>query len=120
MPEVPAPREALPAKVVLSAIGRDPFRPDRRPATQRYRLPGEAPPRTMPSVANWQLLGTASRADGRGIAAIATSGGRDARVYHVGDLVGEFRLVRVAPGTAVLAWQDTTITLTTSGQGREP
>ncbi len=100
---------SLPAAAVVRAVGRDPFRPDRRPAAQRYRLPGEPPPPQPPNVSGWTLVGTASHADGSGIAAISLGG--ESRVYHVGDSVGEMLLIRVAPGSAVLQWRDTTITL---------
>jgi hypothetical protein len=115
MPRVRSASRALPPDVVLRTVGLDPFRPDRRPAAQRYRLPGEAPPPTAPSVAGWRLLGTASYADGGGIAAITM--GSASRVYHVGDMIGELQLIRVTPGTAVLQWRDSTITLSTTEPG---
>lgn len=102
------------AGAVLAAVARDPFRPDRRRAPERYRLPGEAmavahaAPRTpMPGV---RLLGTASFGDGGGFAALAIQG-RAPLLVPVGDTLAGLRLVRVDTGSAMLEGADTVLVL---------
>jgi hypothetical protein len=112
------PDSSLTASLVR-AVDRDPFRPDRRPASLGYRLPGEPPPPKPPNISGWRLVGTAARAGGDGIAAIAI--GSESRIYHVGDSVAELRLVRVESGLAELSWGDTTLVLTSgTTSGRAP
>jgi hypothetical protein len=101
-------------RAVLAAVARDPFRPDRRRAPDRYRLPGEAPAVervarrvTLPPL--W-LMGTASFADGGGFAALAVQG-RAPLLVPVGDTLAGLRLVRVDTGSAMLEGADTVLLL---------
>lgn len=122
LPTLPAREAALPRAQVLAAIGKAPFRPDRQPPARRYLLPDErraaavltpaAPYRQM------KLLGTAVLPDGGGLAALQLSG-QSAQVVRVGDPVGAFTLIAVAPGVATLAGPDTTIVLRLPLPGRQ-
>jgi hypothetical protein len=101
-------------RALLAAVARDPFRPDRRRAPDRYRMPGEAPPEvrvarraTLPPL--W-LVGTASFGDGGGFAALAVQG-RAPLLVPVGDTLAGLRLVRVDTGSAVLEGADTVLLL---------
>jgi len=102
------------AEAVLTAVARDPFRPDRRRAPERYRLPGEAlavarpePRAPTPAV---RLVGTASFGDGGGFAALALQG-RAPLLVPVGDTLAGLRLVRVDTGSAMLEGADTVLLL---------
>lgn len=102
------------AEAVLTAVARDPFRPDRRRAPERYRLPGEAlavgraaPRAPTPAV---RLVGTASFGDGGGFAALALQG-RTPLLVPVGDTLAGLRLVRVDTGSAMLEGADTVLLL---------
>lgn len=102
------------AEAVLTAVARDPFRPDRRRAPERYRLPGEAlaveraaPRAPVPAV---RLVGTASFGDGAGFAALALQG-RAPLLVPVGDTLAGLRLVRVDTGSAMLEGADTVLLL---------
>lgn len=102
------------AEAVLTAVARDPFRPDRRRAPERYRLPGEAlavaraaPRAPVPAM---RLLGTASFGDGAGFAALALQG-RTPLLVPVGDTLAGLRLVRVDTGSAMLEGADTVLLL---------
>jgi hypothetical protein len=115
-PSAPSVRDVERAtRAVLAAVARDPFRPDRRRAPDRYRLPGEAPAAaervarraTLPPL--W-LVGTASFADGGGFAALAVHG-RAPLLVPVGDTLAGLRLVRVDTGSAVLEGADTVLLL---------
>lgn len=102
------------AHAVLAAVARDPFRPDRRRAADRYRLPGEAfvverPARRAPLPA-LRLVGTASFGDGGGFAALALHG-RAPLLVPVGDTLAGLRLVRVDTGSAMLEGADTVLLL---------
>lgn len=123
MPDVAARPEGASDAQILSAVARDPFRPDRRRPPGRYRLPGEAlptePQRTYdytppPAAPVMRLVGTVVLADGRGLAALAGEGG-ESRVVRVGEEMGGFRVLRVTSGTATLTDGDTTIVLRTEG-----
>ena len=124
MPAVAARAEAASDAQILSAVARDPFRPDRRRPPGRYRPPGEAPapeaqasydftppPAPLPALS---LVGTVVLADGRGLAALAGQGG-ESRIVRVGEEMDGFRVVRVTSGTATLSNGDTTIVLRTHG-----
>lgn len=124
MPEVAARPAGASDAQILSAVARDPFRPDRRRPPGRYRLPGEAPPAEPqpsydytpppPPPPALSLVGTVVLADGRGLAALAGQGG-ESRVLRVGEEMDGFRVVRVTSGTATLSNGDTTIVLRTEG-----
>lgn len=124
MPDVAARPEAASDAQILSAVARDPFRPDRRRPPGRYRLPGDAPPPEAqptydytpppPAPPTLSLVGTVVLEDGRGLAALAGQGG-ESRVVRVGEEMDGFRVVRVTSGTATLSNGDTTIVLRTEG-----
>jgi hypothetical protein len=123
MPEVVARANAGSDAQILSAVARDPFRPDRRRPPGRYRLPGQAPPPEAPPAYDYTpppaappfgLLGTVVLPNGRGLAALSGQGG-DSRIVRVGETMDGFRVVRVTSGAATLTDGDTTIVLTTQG-----
>ena len=92
----------------------DPFRPDRRPPTARYKIGGErnvtvAPRPEFQALGGIRLMGTVV-APGGGVAALQLPGGTT-QLVRVGQAVAGFKLKRVGPGTAVLVGADTTITL---------
>jgi hypothetical protein len=126
MPEVQPADAARDDAAVLVAVARDPFRPDRRHAPGRYRLPGEvavaAPLASAPAYAPptppaaLRALGTIVLPDGRGLAAVAGASGRG-RVLRVGQTIDGFQLVRVAPGEVTLRGADTTLVLRTPAGG---
>ncbi|HEX7088502.1 MAG TPA: hypothetical protein VF192_00105 [Longimicrobiales bacterium] len=101
-------------RAVLAAVARDPFRPDRRRAPDRYRLPGEAlavePVARRAPLPPLRLVGTASFGDGRGFAALMVQG-RTPLLVPVGDTLGGLRLLRVDTGSAVLEAADTVVLL---------
>jgi hypothetical protein len=124
MPEVTARASAASDARILSAVARDPFRPDRRRPPGRYRLPGQEPPPEVPperydytpppAAPSFGLLGTVVLPGGRGLAALAGRGG-ESRIVRVGEEMDGFRVVRVTSGAATLTDGDTTIVLTTQG-----
>lgn len=136
LPEQPAPRRAaaMPKVVprtaarsdaaILAAVARDPFRPDRRRPSGRYRMPGEAPPPAAPAVPvappamvyNIRLLGTVVLPDGSGLAALAGQTG-ESRIVKTGQSFEGFRVTRVNNGSATLRGNDTTIVLRTPAAG---
>ena len=113
-PAVPAARSEpadLPARLVLAAAARDPFRADRRRPAARY---GESVPASgaVASISGLRLLGTAAwPGDGTsGVAAIQVTG-QPPRVIRVGQTVEGLRLLGVASGVATFAGRDTTVVL---------
>jgi hypothetical protein len=124
MPEVVARAAAGSDAQILSAVARDPFRPDRRRPPGRYRLPGQEPPPEAPperydytpppAAPLFGLLGTVVLPGGRGLAALSGQGGVS-RIVRVGETMDGFRVVRVTSGAATLTDGDTTIVLTTQG-----
>lgn len=129
MPRIAA-RPGDPSGVlVLAAVARDPFRPDRRRPPGRYRLPGEAMPAAMPTYTppvytapaptySFRALGTVILPDGSGLAAVAGQSG-EGRVLKVGQSIDGFRVVRVAPGVVTLEGSDTTLVLRTPEGGTQ-
>lgn len=105
---------------VLAAVSRDPFRADRRRSLPRLTVgtPIQAPaaayvPVAAPSpAAAFRLLGTVVLPGG-GLAVVAGVDGQG-RVLRVGQALAGYRLVRVGPGTATLAGEDTTVVLRTT------
>lgn len=116
--------------LVLAAVARDPFRPDRRRPPGRYRLPGEALPQpAMPSYTPpvytapartfaLRAVGTVIMPDGTGLAAVAGQSG-EGRVLRVGQSIEGFRVIRVAPGEVTLQGNDTTLVLRTPEGGTQ-
>ncbi|HEV7590048.1 MAG TPA: hypothetical protein VGO40_18165 [Longimicrobium sp.] len=122
MPEVRVPARDASDGVVLAAVARDPFRADRKRPPGRYRLPGEPAPLPAavpmgpppPPVYSYRLLGTVVLADGSGLAALAGPTG-EGKVVRTGQQIDQFRLLRVTPGSAILAGHDTTLVLRSGG-----
>jgi hypothetical protein len=103
------------ARVVVAAA---PFRPEREPPEERYRLPEERDrDGTSPVPEGLRLVGTAVRAGGTRLAAFHLD--RQPRVARAGDAIGGLRVVRVELGAVVLAGPDTTLTLRLDVPGRE-
>lgn len=109
-----APRGGVANTIVLEAVARDPFRPDRTRPAHRYQLPGErettAKNRLSPAVSRMRLVGTARLSGDVGLAAIEIPG-QPARVMRVGETVEGLTLISVARGSATFAGADTTLTL---------
>ncbi len=87
-------------EIVREAANQAPFDPERRPPTQRYRLPGERqqvveeePRFEMPPVPPLRVLGTIA-GPGGGIAVLQEAG-EQPRVVSVGQTIGEYLLVAV-------------------------
>lgn len=130
MPEIAARPGDASGVLVLAAVARDPFRPDRRRPPGRYRLPGEAMPApAMPTYTapvytapertwTFRALGTVILPDGSGLAAVAGQSG-EGRVLKVGQSIEGFRVVRVAPGVVTLEGNDTTLVLRTPEGGTQ-
>ncbi len=119
MPQV-KPRAAARDAAILAAVARNPFRPDRRRPSGRYRMPGEgSPPAALPMpvappamVSNIRLLGTVVLPDGTGLAALAGQTG-ESRMVKTGQSFEGFRVTRVTHGGATLRGADTTLVLRT-------
>lgn len=119
MPRVTPRAAALSDDAILAAVARNPFRPDRRRPSGRYRMPGQAPPAapTMPAAPpamayNIRLLGTVVLPDGAGLAALAGQTG-ESRIVKTGQSFEGFRVTRVTHGGATLRGADTTLVLRT-------
>jgi hypothetical protein len=116
--------DASSMSIVLSAVSRDPFRPDRRRPASRYLLPGErtsAPARANrlpPGLARMRLLGTALVPGGGGLAALEIPG-RASKVVRLGEEFEGLRLVSIERGIAVFETPDTTLTLSLPGTIKE-
>jgi hypothetical protein len=117
LPEPVRPPAPLP-QVVIAAVERDPFSASRQRATDRYRLPGEAPlPGAAPRAAipMIQLHGVITTPNGDGLAALYAMG-RTSQVVRVGQVFEGFRLERITGNEVVLVGQDTTLTLRLRGR----
>lgn len=98
------PAAAPNAARALEAVESDPFHPERRPPTNRFRLPGEviaaeavpAPAAIAPLV----LLGTVVLAEGRSFV-MCQQGSEPPRIVRVGESLGEYKLRTVEQGRAV-------------------
>jgi hypothetical protein len=111
------PPAALP-QAVLAAVERDPFSADRKPAADRYRMPGEAAPAPAPppaSVPFIQLHGLITLPSGEGLAALYAMG-RASQVVRVGQTFEGFTLERITAQEVVLVREDTTLTLRLRGR----
>jgi hypothetical protein len=102
-------------RLILAAVARDPFRPDRTRPPDRYRVPGRSEPVaaesvSVPSVPPLRVLGVAVLADGRGVAAVELPG-EPPRLVRVGEEFAGFRLISLLPGEARLESKDTTLVL---------
>ena len=91
---------------VASVLRTDPFHPERRPPTVRFRFPGEGLPTTnVAPVAALRLIGVALIQDGRNFA-LVQAGGDAPRLVRVGEQVGGYTLRRVERDRAVFAGPD--------------
>lgn len=91
---------------IEAALRFDPFRPERRPPTVRFRFPGE-PLATAPVVAAApvRLIGIVSLPGGQGFI-LAQSGTEAAHFVHVGGTIGGLTLRAVAGDHATLVGPD--------------
>lgn len=112
--------------LVLTAVAKDPFRPDRKRPASRYKLPEERAAaratRLPPALSRMRLLGTAALPGGQGLAAVEIPG-RPSRVLRIGQTLEGLRLVAVERGTAKFEGADTTLILDLPGtatEGRKP
>jgi hypothetical protein len=114
--ELPTYR-ALPTDAVELIAENEPFREQRRPSPQPYRMPGdrqpepearEAPP--PPEPPDFEVVGTVVTADG-GLAVIRTAEGLPPAFVGVNQSVGGFRLVSVAADGATLQRGEQTVKL---------
>lgn len=103
---VPAP--GIASTRLASAVKKDPFRAERRPPTERFRLPGEPLAATASRdsvVSPFQLVGTAVMTEGKGFA-MCQLGDSVPRLVRIGERVGGLTLEWVAQGRAVFAGAD--------------
>lgn len=108
----------LPPDAITLIADNEPFRADREPAPESYRMPGdrvmptpvriEAPPPSEPP--DFVIIGTVTTSDG-GMAVIRTSDGLPPTFLRVNDSLGGYRLVSVATDGAVLARGGETVRL---------
>jgi hypothetical protein len=103
---------------VDSAIQRDPFRADRRPPPQPYRIGGGEGTRVVHRVVQpvppFRLHGTVVGASGFAILSLP---GVPPRNVSVGQVIEGFSLSRVEQGAATLQRSDTTLILRLDGAG---
>jgi len=105
MPAMPAPAPGYALDRVLTAVTKDPFRPDRRRPGGRFQLPAVAAAASarrhasQATEASLRLVGTAVAAGGGGFAMCAWQGGIP-RIVRIGERVGDWTLQRVWPGAA--------------------
>ena len=93
----------LAASRLAAAVGKDPFHPERRRPSVRFRLPGEADPNAADSTRKatpFKLIGTAAMAQGKGFA-MCQWGQEPPKLVRIGDRVGDYTLKDVKPGRAV-------------------
>lgn len=99
-----APAAAPNAAQVLAAVDSDPFHPERRRPTERFRLPGEAITAEVaaptPAAAPLVLLGTVVLAEGRSFV-MCQQGSDQPRIVRVGESLGDYTLRSVQQGHAV-------------------
>lgn len=103
---------------LLRTVAAGPFRPDRSRPRGRYRPEGPgtgapSPQASVPFPREIRLHGTATLEGKHSLAAI--SQGRVSRLFHAGDTISGFTLVRIEPGVVFLADPDTTVTLRMAG-----
>lgn len=96
--------------VVRLASARHPFRPERRPPAERFRMPGESLVGEADTMAPAQatglrLIGTAVTAPGRGFA-MCQAGDAAPRLVRVGETLAGFTLRSVERGRALFRAPD--------------
>jgi len=119
--DVPPRQGVVSMSMLLAAVGKDPFRPDRQRPSTRYLLPGHRPPPRPPGrlpYAGIQLLGTAVVSEGGDLASFQIPG-KAPQVVRVGQEFAGLTLLSVERGVATLAGPDTTVTVRLSGAGAE-
>jgi hypothetical protein len=89
---------------LAAAVGKDPFHPERRRPSLRFRFPGEGSPAAAaaaaPAAAAFKLIGTATMAEGRSFA-MCQWGTEPPKLVRIGESVGDLTLKKVEPGRAV-------------------
>jgi len=93
---------AVPAVNVDVAFGADLFAPERKPPASRYRMPGEAAPKSVEEPPKPIVLGTALAADGTSFATCQYQSARLLMV-RVGDKVGDYVVKSIERGRVVFA-----------------
>ena len=90
---------------LLSAVGKDPFHPERRRPGRRFQLLADQAAlaarrlEDQTTAASLRLIGTAVRGDGGGFAMCAWQGSTP-RIVRVGEQLSGWTLVKVTPGAA--------------------
>jgi hypothetical protein len=89
---------------LAAAVGKDPFHPERRRPSLRFRFPGEGSPSpatdSAPAATVFKLIGTAIMPEGRGFA-MCQWGAEPPKLVRIGETVGTLTLKKVEPGRAV-------------------
>lgn len=118
LPDAPETAGAAVDSAARAAVAAAPFRPERVPPEERYRLPSERRSTERSSLPEGlRLVGTAVRPGGTRLAAFHLN--RAPRVAGAGDEVGGLVVVRVDPGSVTLAGPDTTLVLRLGRPGEE-
>jgi hypothetical protein len=98
------PPVPLATATLAAAVGKDPFHPERRRPSLRFRFPGEGSPSTAteatPATAAFKLIGTATMPEGRSFA-MCQWGAEPPKLVRIGESVGNLTLKKVEPGRAV-------------------
>jgi hypothetical protein len=111
--------EPLSMEALLLAVESDPFRPDRRRAAARYRLPGDVdpppppPPPEEPTPPPFRLLGTAIAGE-TGLALVQLADA-PARLLATGEWLAGYRLHQVTSQSATMVSDERSITLLVPG-----
>jgi hypothetical protein len=115
LPAIPAPvplRTTLAAEPpsplatarLAEAVGKDPFHPERRRPSIRFRFPGEGSPASDtakgPTPDSFKLIGTALMPEGKGFA-MCQVGAEQPKLVRIGERLGDLTLKVIAPGRAV-------------------
>lgn len=114
-PELESPEPAALHRQVLKVIAANPFRPDRRRGTERYRPPGTpladtAAPTSTAQPVRFRIVGIASQQNGDGLVAVQIERG-PAKLLRVGNEIDGYTLVQIDRSQAHFAGRDTTFVL---------
>jgi len=97
-------RSPLATARLARAVGKDPFHPERRRPTLRFRFPGEGSAASAtvdaPSSGSLKLIGTAIMPEGKGFA-MCQVGAEPPKLVRIGERVGQLTLKGIEPGRAV-------------------
>lgn len=103
---VVAARSAVDTALLLAAVEKGPFHPERRRPSQRFLLPGESEEQANGEEnrarGELRVIGTVVLAKGGGFAT-AQVGAEPPRLVRVGERIGGYTLRGVQPGRAVFA-----------------